>query len=401
MVTFLKEDGTTITQSLTLGATTRLTLHVDEIPGLEATAVSTVVTSTAGLPLVVERSMFWDGSYYGSHGGTAVDGPRTRWYFAEGSQGFFSTFLLLANANAQPATVQVSFLTESSGTVVRTFTVAPTARLTIAAGGVPEVVNRSFAMVVDANIPIIAERSMYLGTARLWDGGHESAGVSAPATSWFLAEGATGAFFDTFVLVANPNATPAHVVLTFLTDLGQAIVKPYTVAANARLTVNMEGESPLLANAAASTTVTSDQPIIVERAMYWPGNGLAWSEAHNSFGATSTGTRWGLAEGRVGTARAFATYILLANPSTTQAAAVRVTFLRTNGTTVVRTYAVAPTTRFNIDVNTSVPELADESFGALIEVTNGVGIVVERSLYNNALGQVWAAGTNALGTRLP
>ena len=33
-----------------------------------------------------------------------------------------------------------------------------------------------------------------------------------------------------------------------------------------------------------------------------------------------------------------------------------------------------------------VPELANESFGALIEVTNGVGIFVERALYNDALG---------------
>jgi hypothetical protein len=135
--------------------------------------------------------------------------------------------------------------------------------------------------------------------------------------------------------------------------------------------------------------------------MYWPGNGLEWSEAHNSFGVTATGTRWGLAEGRVGGPFAFATYILLANPSTTQAATVQVTYLRATGAPIVKTYSVPATSRFNIDVNSRVPELANESFGALIEVTNGVGIVVERSLYNNALGQVWAAGTNALGTRLP
>jgi hypothetical protein len=140
---------------------------------------------------------------------------------------------------------------------------------------------------------------------------------------------------------------------------------------------------------------------VVERAMYWPGNGLEWSEAHNSFGVTATGTRWGLAEGRVGGPFAFATYILLANPSLTQAATVQVTYLRAAGAPIVRTYSVPPTSRFNIDVNGRVPELANESFGALIEVTNGVGIVVERSLYNNALGTVWAAGTNALGTRLP
>ena len=121
VVTFFKEDGTTITQNLNVAATSQLTLHVDQIAGLEGTAVSTLVTSTAGLPLVVERSMFWDSSYYGSHGATAVDGAHTRWYFAEGSQGFFSTFLLLANASAQPATVTVSFLTESNGTVQRTF----------------------------------------------------------------------------------------------------------------------------------------------------------------------------------------------------------------------------------------------------------------------------------------
>jgi len=256
-------------------------------------------------------------------------------------------------------------------------------------------------MVVDSNVPIVAERAMYFGTARFWDGGHESAGVSEPSASWFLAEGATGPFFDTFILVANPNPTPANVAMTFLTDQGQSIVRTYTVQANARLTVNMELQSPLLANAAASTTITANQPIIAERAMYWPGNGGEWSEAHNSFGVTATGTKWGLAEGRVGTDKAFATYILLANPSTTTAAQVRVTYLRANGTTIVRTYTVNPTSRFNIDVNSRVPELVNESFGALIEVTNGVGIVVERSLYNNALGQVWAAGTNALGTRLP
>ena len=57
---------------------------------------------------------------------------------------------------------------------------------------------------------------MYFGTARLFDGGHESAGVSDGATSWFLAEGATGPFFETFVLVGNPNPVAANVTFTFL-----------------------------------------------------------------------------------------------------------------------------------------------------------------------------------------
>jgi len=51
-------------------------------------------------------------------------------------------------------------------------------------------------------------------------------------------------------------------------------------------------------------------------------------------------------------------------------------------------------------VSSAVPELVDETFGALIEVS-GMPISVERAMYSNALGQVWAAGTNALATRVP
>ena len=135
-----------------------------------------------------------------------------------------------------------------------------------------------------------------------------------------------------------------------------------------------------------STTVTSDLPVVAERAMYWPGGATSWYEAHNSFGITSVGTKWGLSEGRVGQAQGFETFILLANATTT-AAEVKATFLRTDGTTVVKNYTVQPKTRFTIYVNSMVPELTNETFGALIEVTNGVGIFVERALYWNAVGR--------------
>ena len=145
------------------------------------------------------------------------------------------------------------------------------------------------------------------------------------------------------------------------------------------------------------TTISSHQPVIAGRAMYWPGSPSTWAEAHNSFGSTTLSTRWGLAEGRVGMAQGFQTCILLANPS--QAAAnVQITFLRENGSTVVKCFAVAPASRLNVGVSGAAPELQDESFGALIEVLNGVGISVERAMYSDALGQTWAAGT--LATRL-
>ena len=190
---------------------------------------------------------------------------------------------------------------------------------------------------------------MYFGTARLFDGGHESTGVPAGAQSWFLAEGATGPFFETFVLIGNPNPAVATVVVTFLTDGGQTVVRNKTVPANGRLTINIESEDPILANAAVSTAVVASQPVVVERAMYWPGPPSTWAEAHNSFGSTVVSARWGLAEGRVGMDHGFETYILLANPNTT-AANVQITFLRANGSTVVKTFTVNPSSRFNVAV---------------------------------------------------
>lgn len=77
------------------------------------------------------------------------------------------------------------------------------------------------------------------------------------------------------------------------------------------------------------------------------------------------------------------------------------TYLREAGAPIVQTHVVPPTSRFNIDVKDFVPELRDSSFGARIEVTNGVPIAVERSMYWDANGIFWAGGTNALATPLP
>jgi hypothetical protein len=357
-----------------------------------------VIESTEALPLVVERTMFWDPSWYGGHGAQAGDGAQLEWLFAEGSQGFFDTWVLLANPQTHAIVATVDFLTESDGTVTRTFTLLPTSRLNVFAGEVPELAGKSFGIRVRFSEPGVAERAMYFGASRFWEGGHESAGAPAPSRRWFHAEGATGDFFDTYILVANPNAAPATVTFSFLLGTGETITRVREVPASARVTVNVEHEDPKLAQAAVSTLVTSDLPVVSERAMYWPGAFTSWYEAHNSFGSTELGTRWGLAEGEVGGPVQFETYILLANPNPTSVS-VTVTFLRVDGATVLKTYSVGPTSRFNVWVNTMVPELQDETFGAVIEATQP--IAVERAMYWDALGAFWAGGTNALATRLP
>jgi hypothetical protein len=157
---------------------------------------------------------------------------------------------------------------------------------------------------------------------------------------------------------------------------------------------------PRLENTALSTVVTSNIPVVSERAMYWSKGTLPFGEGHASSGIVSTALTWDLAEGRSGGPEGYTTYILLANPSTT-AADVTVTFLRQAGAPVTKTFTVPATSRYNIDVGVDAPELAGESFGARVHVTNGVGIAVERSMYFNANGIFWSGGTNALGSPLP
>jgi uncharacterized repeat protein (TIGR01451 family) len=402
---FFREDGTIITKTLTVAPMSHVAVRVDDLPGLEATTSSAQITSDSGLPLAVERTMTWDATGYGGHTETAVTRPSTRWYFAEGAQGYFDTYLLLENSNNVPTDVTVTFLREGNAPLLKTLTIGAHARYTVQTRWIPELAQSSFGMVVDSTQPVVAERSMYFGTlpTRLWSGGHSSAGLTDAAQRWFYSEGATGSFFTTFILLSNPQMIDAHVTLDYILPDGTTIPVTKVVPAQGRLTVRIDDNpDPRLKSTAVSTRISSDVPIVTERSMYWDTKPdvTPWSEGHNSFGVDLTALRWGLAEGRVGGPHGYHTYVLLSNPWAT-AAQVTVSYLRDSGAPIVKTYTVPPTTRFTIDVNSEVPELQDEWFGARIEVTNGFTINVERSIYWQANGIFWAAGTNAAGTRLP
>jgi hypothetical protein len=399
-IRYLRENAPELEETRTLPAMSRTTIHEDDIPGLEGTSVSTVVEAPATSPVVVERLMSWDANGYGGHLGTSVDRARPRWMFAEGAQGFFYTFFLIANSGANEATVTFTFLLEQGTPVTHAVTVAPGARKTVYAGDVADLINRSFATVIESDVPIVAERAMYFGDAPLWLGGHGSAGVPEPAHKWFHAEGATGSLFDTFILLANPNPVDVTVNVTYTTEAGQVIVRPHPLPASSRLTINLENEAPELAVAAVSTRVESTSyPIVSERAMYWGTTGTGWREAHNSFGVTDSDLKWGLAEGRSGGPRGYQTYVLVSN-SSPNPLALRVTFIKENGTKVERTYNVPRETRHNI-ASTDIEELADSNFSTIVESTNGTPFNVESAIYWNTNSVIWEGGGNTVGTRLP
>jgi hypothetical protein len=401
---FLNEQGPLPPQSLTLAPQSRKTIRVNDLPGMaQAGGLSTIITSTDAVPIVVERTMMWDQRGYGSATDHASDGVAPKWYFAEGAQGFFRTYLLLANPREGNNVAHVRYLRDGEPAFTHDYPLSRYQRFTVDIGSHPELRFRTFGIEVTFDQPGVAERAMYFGSDPLWLGGHESGGATSLSRSWFLAEGATGSYFKTYVLLANPTSQAANVSLDFLPSSGAVVHTTRVVPANERRSVDISGEDPSLRNAAVATRVTSDVPIVVERAQYWPGGPDTWQEAHNSFGLTEAGLKWGLAEGRIGMSAHFQPYILVANPGSV-VANVTIRFLREEGSPsgpFSRTFTVQPNSRFTVfgDAGIDTSPLRDENFGAVL--TSDWPIVVERALYSDALGVHWQAGSNATATRLP
>jgi hypothetical protein len=260
-VSLLREGGgTPIVRTYTLAPASRTNVYVNNI--VPNAAVATSVSSD--IPIVAERSMYF-GS--GSHGSSGVTQPAINWYLAEGfTGGGFDTWILVANPGSMATQATVNFMLEGGGTVSRVYNIAPFSRLNVWANQI--VPNIAFATQVMATHPVVVERAMYFGPSNA-RGGHNSEAATAPALVWNLAEGSTQSTFNTFILVLNPGDAPANVSLRFLQQAALASTQTFSVLGHSRFTV---WANQLISNVAFSTVVTSDQPVVVERAMYFNNN---------------------------------------------------------------------------------------------------------------------------------
>ena len=247
-IRFLTPAGVAVARDLTLGALRRTTIRVNEIAGLESTAVSTEVTSVSGAP--------WSSSGRCSGTRTATAGTAARPWTGRARDGISQRGSRASSTRTSSSRIPatrlradvVTFLLEREPPVTVDMAVGAGERASSWAGSVPALAARAFGILVEADQPVVAERAMYFGAGRTWAGGHESAGVTAPATEWFLAEGATGDYFDTYVLVGNPNDDPVDVAFTFLLPDGRTVNAARSIAGHARLTVPVEREHLALAH---------------------------------------------------------------------------------------------------------------------------------------------------------
>lgn len=412
LLRFETAEGKVIFHRLTVPAQSRRTVPAEDVLGPTPTEFATTVESD-GL-LVVDRLMTW-GHGHGSHAEAGVPSPGRSWYLAEGAtHSGFDLFYLLQNATDHVAHVKVRYLRpDGHSPIVKEYQVPPRSRYNIWVNTeAPDLASADISSHITSDQPILVERAMYLTTReRRFSAGHNSAGIAEPALKWFLAEGATGPYFDLFVLIANPSKEPASVTASFLLPSGETITKDYTVAPNSRFTVWVDEEqfpegsgARRLADTAVSTTVTSTNgtPIVVERAMWWPGRSSTWQEAHNSAAIASTGTRWALAEGEVGGSNGAETYILIANTSPATGLARVSVFFENGETPLEKMISLPAESRVNVAVGVEFPATQGRRFGAVVESLGDAPaqVVVERAMYADAPGVPWASGSDALASPL-
>ncbi|OFW59024.1 MAG: hypothetical protein A2Y75_00645 [Candidatus Solincola sediminis] len=190
-LTFMLPDTSTKELKVEVPARSRVTVHADDIPGLEQTEFSSSVESET--PIVAERAMYFN--YHQKDGGHDVMGINQlsdKWYFAEGySAGDFDTYILLQNPNASDTTASLTYMLGNGATIRQDMVIGAHSRYTVYVDAVPGMEQTEFSTAIQSAAPIVAERAMYFNY-RDRTGGSCAEAASSPATVWYFAEGYTG-----------------------------------------------------------------------------------------------------------------------------------------------------------------------------------------------------------------
>ena len=175
-----------------------------------------------------------------------------------------------------------------------------------------------------------------------FEAGHASAGAPAPAAAWHFAEGKTGAWFDEYLLLANPSPQAVEADVSLASADGARLERRVSIPAQSRVSLDVEHVDAAVADADVTAIVRgrNGAMLVAERALWWGGSFAEWIEAHASFGATMPAARWLCAAGEVGGSAAADTFVLVANGAIAPRE-IRVTLLPEGGGAVDAPFTVA------------------------------------------------------------
>jgi len=366
-LTYFREVGEAITETLTLPAHTRRSV----LANARVPTAAFGARIEADQPVYAERSLF-----FGQDVNSVAGQPLSReWYLPAGdTRPGAETWLQLLNPH--PATVQVTvdFVSNSGLAATRSYPLNPQSRRNVHVNA--ETPGIGVSLIVRATQPIVAERATFLNNNQA---GHGSAGAPALASTWYFAEGNSEGSYDTTLVILNPGAAPANLVVTFYPEGKPVVQKTSAVPAGSRVEWSYRTEVP---GSRPAAIVRSDQPIAVERVTRF-NNGRG---ANATLGMTAPQHELYFAEGA--TASPYNEFLILFNPGSTPAQAV-LTFYREDGTTSERTYTLKAASRLALGLNAEMPNVP----GLGVRVRSEVPLVADRVTYlSNAPGGSASSG---------
>jgi len=336
---------------------------------------STAITGTAAITATDRSGNTGAGAFNVAFPFNVNNGPTTL-YFAEGYTGRLATngkanfdeTLSILNANPFTATVQIQYLIEGGAPVLVTRSIAPTSTLR-------ESVNtdvgsdKNVAAVVSSASRVTAERVIRrTGTAGVLDA-NSSLGNPSLGKTFYFAEGYTGASFQEYLTLANPGNTTANVTVNFAPQGATGSVTQtltLQIPPQGRVTRNIRRDTLGIPNKSLGLVVTSDQPIMAERVLYFgDGDGSAKYGSTAKAGIQTVGNQYIFAYGSAGgTGLAQSpgdqSFVTVLNPGTSPVSSTIVAqFYDALGRSIGSTsLAVAPGTRETINANQAVSNTA-------------------------------------------
>jgi hypothetical protein len=380
-VTFYDEGGEYLTIYREVPARSRITVDCNANRHLRDRNLSIKVASVDGVPLLVERPMYF--RYHGwMDGGSDVFGrrPAKYWYFAEGYTSDahpFHEYICLGNFADRTARGKLTLFGGDGGKTVLELELPPRTRRTYY---VNAYLQGDVSAVVETDVPVVAERSMYfryrsVKGAFVADGGHTKPGLESLSESWYFAEGCVNGFFEEWLCLANPGPEDIRVEVAFHDRMGREEVKSLSLPSMTRRTLFVEEATSLRGD--LSVQVDADGPIACERAMYFLYNG-AWDDGHVAAGAVRPSTSWYFAEGSA--FDGIHEYILVYNPGPEAAVLDAVYFLGPGEGAPTRSYVVGPGRRLTIRVNDELAAWGPPAQAALY-LSSDQPVVAERAMY--------------------
>jgi hypothetical protein len=290
------------------------------------------------------------------------------WYLAEGTTDWgFDTYISIENPNGIPVTALVTYMTTAGPRRKPDLVLPALSQTTINPREDLGAVDFSTKVECKEGLSIAVDRTMtWTGPGAASPEAHSSIGVTSAENTWYLPEGSSKWGFECWLLIQNPNDSPASCKLTYMIEGGTSRTFTKSIAPYSRASFNMAQD---IGQNDASIKVEGSLPVIPERAMYRNNR----REGHDSIGTTSPALDYYLAEGT--TDWGFTTYVLVQNPNSASAK-VTVTYMTPKGPRKQPAFTMPAGSRKTIRVNDVLPKT-----DASTHVQSNKPIIAERAMY--------------------